>query len=641
MSELGHAGGGVGLALEPGSATRWNDGAPEGRVGGGTRVDLIAKRFEARYLEVEGKTAEALALYRAIAEHHADQDPDDQLLPVYLKICWLSFKLGEREAAITGLLDVADRYARAGDTKSVIGIAVRLPKLDPTLRDLHLRFARTMLEAGQVRGARELLIDLAARRRTPKLRTTLDGMAAWADDQVREQLLEFLDRVQRRSVQQRPAQDARGGPGPRPSAQELPVPPDAIVDPPTPPAPPAETPGAPARARRETAPMRAVARPEQEAPQAPAQSEAAPAEPARPASRPDGGAERAARSTGPRQLDVPAEPTGMESVSHQEPGGGDTPQPSVSPSPPPTSKVTRDDDIVLLTSSRDSVRREAPARRRRTTPAKAVMVPAPRERRSTGRMLAVAAVVVVAVGVGAVLGRSVLAPAAPAATATPSPPVLQAPPSAPASAGADARPAAEPEASTVENAGSLREDTLATAAPPPATAATRPAPAPVAVAAPLSTTTAAAPARDSAPAGQSTPATTPPPQAPADPTPRATDTLAVQPAPVVEEAPASSRFAFPVVIVEGLEVLEAEQEPGGTRTRVTQLLSTGDTLVLSLTDLGPSSLGVGGGRILVSERGDGAMGSTRVGQFVVTARAPIAPSDLEALLGRLIEIRPN
>jgi hypothetical protein len=34
------------------------------------------------------------------------------------------------------------------------------------------------------------------------------------------------------------------------------------------------------------------------------------------------------------------------------------------------------------------------------------------------------------------------------------------------------------------------------------------------------------------------------------------------------------------------------------------------------------------------------MGTARVGQFLVTARAPVAPEDLEPLLRRLVEVRP-
>jgi hypothetical protein len=111
----------------------------------------------------------------------------------------------------------------------------------------------------------------------------------------------------------------------------------------------------------------------------------------------------------------------------------------------------------------------------------------------------------------------------------------------------------------------------------------------------------------------------------------------------VDTRPAVLRVDYPLVVVGGLEAVRVGIEGEGSARRVVvlQLLPDGDTLELRAADLGPESVGVGGGRILVSPHpSGGAMGTARVGQFLVTARAPIPPDALEPLLRRLVEVRP-
>jgi hypothetical protein len=101
---------------------------------------------------------------------------------------------------------------------------------------------------------------------------------------------------------------------------------------------------------------------------------------------------------------------------------------------------------------------------------------------------------------------------------------------------------------------------------------------------------------------------------------------------------------FPVVIVEGLAVLAVTREGEGAAQRVVvkQLLESGDTLDLRASDLGAASVGIGAGRVLVRPHpAGGAMGTVRVGRFLVNARAPVAPEVLEAVLARLVEKVPE
>jgi hypothetical protein len=62
-------------------------------------MDLIAMRFEARHLEVEGKLHEALDICRDILRHYSHESPNEQILPVFVQASEISIKLGDREEA--------------------------------------------------------------------------------------------------------------------------------------------------------------------------------------------------------------------------------------------------------------------------------------------------------------------------------------------------------------------------------------------------------------------------------------------------------------------------------------------------------------------------------------------------------------
>jgi len=118
-----------------------------------------------------------------------------------------------------------------------------------------------------------------------------------------------------------------------------------------------------------------------------------------------------------------------------------------------------------------------------------------------------------------------------------------------------------------------------------------------------------------------------------------------EPEPPAPARPAILRVDYPLVMVEGLEVARVAIEGEGAARRVVvlQLVSPTDTLELRAADLGASAIGVGGGRILVSPHpSGGAMGTARVGRFLVTARSPTtSPDVLEPLLQRLVQLDPQ
>ena len=139
---------------------------------------------------------------------------------------------------------------------------------------------------------------------------------------------------------------------------------------------------------------------------------------------------------------------------------------------------------------------------------------------------------------------------------------------------------------------------------------------------------------------------TPPPLAPA----RAGDTV-VTPAPAAaapEPAPAPAlppviTFAGPVVQIEGLAVESVTEIAPGMNAgyRVVQLLGSGERLTLTVVPRGAGTDTLPSGQPNVGElAAGGAMGVVGFGDFVVSARGPVAPEVLDGLLRRLTQVGP-
>jgi len=520
-------------------------------------MDLIAMRFEARHLEVEGKLPEALEICRDILRHFAHEPPNEQIVPVFVQASEISIKLGDREGGATLLLLAAERYADAGLARPVIDLYQRLRRLGPARKGLDLQFARRMLEHRHPGAAREFLADLARRQKKEKLQATLERMAAWSDDKMQQQLRDFLDRAE----------------GIRVSTTQPVV--TVATTPPTPaPAPPKAQ---PPPADRVTAPRRGIPAPPESVPPAP--STRVPATPLKPRDSAAGGV-------------MPA------------------------------------DAVVFVMPSAP-----APDRQAGPTAARPPLVPPPPKRRRRSR--AGPAAMIAAAFVALVAGAVFLVPRIPrdlATRAAPLPPPVADVAAAPTAASlfaADSAVTLAAADSLVRAAGAdsgrrvvedpAQRDTRATVVPPP----------PAAAAAVPVTTQAAPPPRPSADTARPLPA------APAP---------AAQAAAAPPPSPSPAGVDYPVVMVEGLEVLGISREGEGSTRRilVRQLLPSGDTLDLRESDLGEASVGVGVGRVLVSRHpSGGAMGTVRVGRYLVNARAPVAPEVLEPLLQKLIEKAPG
>jgi len=669
-------------------------------------VDLIAKRFEARYLEVEGKSREALALYGEIIAHFEHESPDEDVLPVYLKAAYLTMKEGDRDGGVTLLVRAAERFADHGLVQPVTELCQHLPRLDPSLTRLHLLFAHRMLERNHVRAACDLLKDLADRRGKPTLRQTLNRMASWPEPIVRGQLLEFLARAEARrrsveteavtSVPPAAASPAETPASPAVTPREVPA---ATVEIPAPPLPPRpKTVSRPAA--RVTLAGSEDAVPDQAAglsPQAerPAVSElppaAAPPEPSAPDV--DVPSPAPARLTGPRRLTRPmpaeeAEPEPMVATASRpsEPAPvaepvrptATGPEPAdVAPLPPREVEFISPEVTAPRPAARDTAgtrertshvaaRPPGPPRVRRPSGPRPTPPVRRRKRRSAwGVILGVAAVAIIGVPAGLFLPRVVRVqgearpPVIEDALAHTTPPAALAPPvdssELAGSAAVDPPPLeavspgeeAPDDVRTSSAAAALPVSTNADRTPGREPVAERPAsrsPEPpvtapaVVVVPPVSRQPPAAtpvPApdrtRDTAAAPRTeTPATSgPEPQVSADPRP----------------LPAALQVDYEIVMVEGLDVLEigVEGDGAGRRVVVLQQLSPADTLELRAADLGEAAIGVGGGRVLVTRHpSGGALGTARLGRFLVTARAPtVTPAELEPVLQRLVTLPPQ
>lgn len=594
-------------------------------------MDLIAMRFEARHLEVEGKLHEALDICRDILRHYSHEPPNEQILPVFVQASEISIKLGDREGGATLLLLAAERYADAGLARPVIDLYQRLRRLGPARKGLDLQFARRMLEHRHPGAAREFLEDLARRQKKEKLQATLERMAAWSDDKVQQQLQDFLDRAEGIRVS---------------TTQPVTA---AAKTPPTPglTAPPGPVPGVSAEVTAVRSPVRVP----DHVPPAPA----AEATEVRPAARvPERPAPPKAQTPTRETAPQPDRVTGPRRGITAPPGSVPPAPPAPVPATPPKPRVSGSgaimpaEAVVFVTPPAPAPDRQAS---HPTTRPPLVPPPPKRRKRSRARSVALIAGAFVVVAAGAVIlvlriprdlatsAESVPLPATEIAAA----PAAATLPPGDSALGLPSDDSLAPAAG--DSGGRVTADS---AVPAPtrvsATAAAR-APAPPAppATAPRDTRSTV---RPPPPAVVAVPAT----QAATQPRLSA-DTarpLAAAPPPVTQPAaappPTPMGVDYPVVIVEGLEVVSIRREGEGTSLRVIvrQLLPSGDTLDLRESDLGEASVGVGVGRVLVTRHpSGGAMGTVRVGRYLVNARAPVAPEVLEPVLRRLVAKVPG
>jgi hypothetical protein len=95
----------------------------------------------------------------------------------------------------------------------------------------------------------------------------------------------------------------------------------------------------------------------------------------------------------------------------------------------------------------------------------------------------------------------------------------------------------------------------------------------------------------------------------------------------------------PILAVEGLRIESVEELATGGGYRVTQVLTTGERLALTVLPLDQAPVGGAGALRVVTLPGDTAEGTVRMGDRAITARATVAADVLERLLRRIVEVR--
>jgi tetratricopeptide (TPR) repeat protein len=162
-------------------------------------VDIPTLKEEARALEQQGRTAEALSLYRKTLARLEGTPGILRELPLYVKAGDLNLKLGDSKAAISMYERAAKRYAQYGSSKSVIALCSKILRVAPVKTYVYLSLARMMIERGHVGEAGKVLAIYAERVSLGKAQEVVQGLADVDVDKaqpVLEMLLEVAGRAE-------------------------------------------------------------------------------------------------------------------------------------------------------------------------------------------------------------------------------------------------------------------------------------------------------------------------------------------------------------------------------------------------------------------------------------------------------------
>ena len=147
----------------------------------------------ARDLERQGQIAKALAIYRHIIKHLEGTPHILRELALYVKTGDLALKIDDAPAAIGSYERAAEHYATHGSVNSVIALCQKILRVAPERKGVHARFARLLLEHGQVAGARDVLIEYAESAQLNYALETLRGLSERSDDDAKPALEALLD----------------------------------------------------------------------------------------------------------------------------------------------------------------------------------------------------------------------------------------------------------------------------------------------------------------------------------------------------------------------------------------------------------------------------------------------------------------
>ncbi len=159
-------------------------------------MNIATVKQQARELERQGKTAAALDAYEEIIAR-LECDAVEPEAPLFVKVGDLSLKSGDKLGAIAMFERAAEQYAKQGSNRSVIALCLKILRTAPHRTDVHLRFARELLQNDYVEPTRLVLVDYAERAKLPKTLNTLQRLAVRPESEIRAMLERFFETAER------------------------------------------------------------------------------------------------------------------------------------------------------------------------------------------------------------------------------------------------------------------------------------------------------------------------------------------------------------------------------------------------------------------------------------------------------------
>lgn len=154
-----------------------------------TVAELKTKALE---LERQGHVDKALAIYRHVLKHLEGRRALEAEVPLFVKVGDLELKQGRPDEAIVMYERAAERYVARGVATSVVALCLKILRVDATRTSVYRRFARSLLDAGHVAAARDVLLDYAQRAKRPGAAAALERVAGRPEDEVQSAIERML-----------------------------------------------------------------------------------------------------------------------------------------------------------------------------------------------------------------------------------------------------------------------------------------------------------------------------------------------------------------------------------------------------------------------------------------------------------------
>ena len=117
----------------------------------------------ARELEQQGEFAKAQAIYQHILKHLEGSPALNAELPLYVKVGDLALKQGDARTASAMYDHAAEHYTRAGSARSIMALAEKIRRADPTRDDAAVTLGKALVAAGHPVAAAEVITRYATR----------------------------------------------------------------------------------------------------------------------------------------------------------------------------------------------------------------------------------------------------------------------------------------------------------------------------------------------------------------------------------------------------------------------------------------------------------------------------------------------